>query len=444
MNPNDTNNPTDPVSTPGAAPVGDQPVPPIPTLQQDNPIVQPINTSPVQDNSSALPSFGAPSFGDTNFTAPPSNPTESSALPPAPGMGSDLPFLSADQPLQPTAGQSDVWAAASPTPVDQPNFSADSALPNTDQIPPQPQENVPAFGAGTPAGQSQPNWNTPTPSEVAQQPVQPMTTISTPEPAIGANPPIMDANTDAGLGNVLDQNPLGSPSAENPVNQAPFSGLDQTASPAMPSVENVSQTPAGQENTVQSPGWLPPVSSPEIMNSTPASSPTMASDLNSGVSDGATGLNESVPTDLSHLIDNSTAGNPAGVQPETIIVPSASDENQVVTTKESGGFPKWLFAVGAVILIGVIAASAYFILGIGKNEVSQIPEEQPLPTVAPPVVIPTIPPLNTSTPSGEANFSNLGGEPAPNEATASPSPAGGSSAMDRIKSRVSPTPVLEP
>ncbi|MCL5784633.1 MAG: hypothetical protein M1142_04765 [Patescibacteria group bacterium] len=102
------------------------------------------------------------------------------------------------------------------------------------------------------------------------------------------------------------------------------------------------------------------------------------------------GAPEAAPTDLSHLVDTSSAQaevSSAMPQPESLVVPpvssasQATEANPVVVGGKAPGFPKWLFLLGGIIILGVIAASAYFILGVGKSSLPfGLSSQTPVPT----------------------------------------------------------------
>lgn len=141
---------------------------------------------------------------------------------------------------------------------------------------------------------------------------------------------------------------------------------------------------------------------------------------------------ENAPTDLSGLIDTSSTFPISETSPQPTEPTPTSPPPQVLTSDKEGGFPKWVLILGGVILVGVIAASVYFILGVGQNKVNQttsIPAEQAPLTTAPrrtasePVASP-----QPATSSG--TFGNLSG--ATPAATSSET-----SALDLLKQRQS-------
>lgn len=126
---------------------------------------------------------------------------------------------------------------------------------------------------------------------------------------------------------------------------------------------------------------------------------------------------ETAPTDLSNLASTSettsyipqtdATSNMGMTQPESLVVtPSAPVDTaqSVAVTSGSKGFPKILIAIGAVSLLVVIAASAYFILGIGKPS-EPAPVSVPALQATPTTVATPTPVASTSS----ASFSNLPG-----------------------------------
>ncbi len=261
---------------------------------------------------------------------------------------------------------------------------------------------------------------------------------------------------------------LGSASSEpanTQINPGNFSanGLDSSAN-------NISQPPSFANNTEpSSPLGNPSISQPSIPQGVGEMQPELGSSLptsNFGTSDtspaGDTNTQEgfgtsipgiqsnptptdAAPTDLSHLIDPSQSSpapmppsaaqtNPAVVsQTENLIVPTPQQGVETPTTNGSSGFPKWLFAVGAVLLLLVAGSSAYFILGIGKAKVPSASQtsQQPLTTPSKPLTIVTPTPMDTNSASSSATFGSVVGSPSPTEASSS----SGTSALDILRNR---------
>lgn len=147
---------------------------------------------------------------------------------------------------------------------------------------------------------------------------------------------------------------------------------------------------------------------------------------------------EAAPTDLSHLMGSGTppleVPLPAGeVQPETIIVPSSTEPNQVVTGGETKTMPKWLLIIGGLIMLLIVGGvSIYFILGVGRQSAPPVslPAEQSVPTVpAQSGVLPAVPSPEVTTVENQTpgTFGQVQGLPTP---VASSS---GTSAMERAR-----------
>ncbi len=213
------------------------------------------------------------------------------------------------------------------------------------------------------------------------------------------------------------------------------------------------QTPTGMEPAgVNSPfGAMPQNVDNTALSSNfgiPNSNPSLGSSGNmtgniagdSGVQSNIS-LTEAAPTDLSHLIDPSQSTpptqppiNPSAVaQTENLIVPTPQAGVEAPTTNSSAGFPKWLFAVGAVLLLLVAGSSAYFILGIGKAKVSPVSQtaQPPLTTPSKPLTIVTPTPMETNTASSSASFGGVIGSPSPTSVSSSSA----TSALQILKNR---------
>ncbi len=126
---------------------------------------------------------------------------------------------------------------------------------------------------------------------------------------------------------------------------------------------------------------------------------------------------EAAPTDLSHLITGNQPEQANPVSPETLVVPPATTAAPEVSNPPAQthkGIPRWLIGVGIGLLVLVIAASAYFILGIGQPaKTTSLPVETTPKTAAvqtpAPIITPTNAPVAQPAASGSANFGQLGG-----------------------------------
>ncbi len=154
-------------------------------------------------------------------------------------------------------------------------------------------------------------------------------------------------------------------------------------------LDNPWSTPVQQPSSPQ-PTWVPPAQS-----SAPLPAPVMP---------------EPAPTDLSHLISNNSTA------PETLVVPSApaapnTPQMPTLPNQDHKGIPKWLIGVAVVLLIIVIGASAYFILGIGQPKSNtSVPAEVTKTTIKTPAPIASpASQSNTSAATGSANFGQLQG-----------------------------------
>lgn len=189
------------------------------------------------------------------------------------------------------------------------------------------------------------------------------------------------------------------PPVSEPVPQPPVSPLDNPwGAPSQPPPLNGSQAPI-------QPSWM----NTSTMTS-PVETPVVPT--------------ESAPTDLSHLISgNNNASAESTIAPaETLVMPSALAANPEIPNlpaETHKGIPKWVIGLGTVLLLFVIAASAYFILGIGQpaKPTTSLPATT---EVKPPVpaAVPTSQPAAEPAASGSANFGELGGSGTPQATSA--------------------------
>ncbi|MBI2330150.1 hypothetical protein HYU94_02070 [Candidatus Daviesbacteria bacterium] len=149
---------------------------------------------------------------------------------------------------------------------------------------------------------------------------------------------------------------------------------------------------------------------------------------------------ESAPTDLSHLITNNPPSGSIQPAPEVLMVPpTATAGPEIPTTLPTTNhksMPRWVIGLGIGLLILVIGATAYFILGIGQpSKTISLPATTtpPVNNAARPAApittpAPTVQPSQQPTASDSAsNFGELGGS--------APSPATGSSSIDLLRQR---------
>ena len=198
---------------------------------------------------------------------------------------------------------------------------------------------------------------------------------------------------------------------------SPASG-SMPVDPTFPPLGNSTAQPP----TDTQPTWMPPSTSPQpdLNTPPPVPDPTLPQTPPSV---------ESAPTDLSHLLGSTPAmdagttepSSASTVAPETVVVPSEATnpapDVPTMTNQEHKPIPKWLIGVGVGLLILVVGASAYFILGVGQTPAeTSVPAEVSKPTVqnAPPVATPVpqaTPPESASDPSAtaSANFGQLQG-----------------------------------
>ena len=136
---------------------------------------------------------------------------------------------------------------------------------------------------------------------------------------------------------------------------------------------------------------------------------------------------DQAPTDLSHLIDPSATATTAVPeatipQPETLLTPDGGETAPNLTSEHQGkSIPKWVLGVGIALLIAVVGASAYFILGIGQSPQppTSLPATQQPGLQAPPT--PTPAPATSS--AQPANFGAVNPSPTAS-ASATPKSAG--------------------
>lgn len=212
----------------------------------------------------------------------------------------------------------------------------------------------------------------------------------------------------------LTVNPWSSPQTSTWTPPAP-SGPEPILQPDLPLAN---PTPAQSEPT---PTFTPPAESPTGGTSEP---PSVTSPLNNPWGETPatptqpswmTSPTETAPTDLSHLISGNQQESTHMPAAESLVVPSAGVNPEVpnLPTETHKGIPKWLIGLSVGLLIIVLGASAYFILGIGQPSKGTTS----LPAATTPQTSQVKPPLPIATPSTQpsasssANFGQLGGAP---------------------------------
>lgn len=147
---------------------------------------------------------------------------------------------------------------------------------------------------------------------------------------------------------------------------------------------------------------------------------------------------EAMPTDLSNLMGSAPVTPSEVAQPTVVVTPTGPETNQVVTSGRKG-FPKIVLILGAILILVALGASAYFILGIGNSSTlpTSLPAEQQTLTTPPKIVVPSVAPAETGT--GSATLGNPSG--ATISSTPAPATTSGTSALELLRSRITPTPV---
>lgn len=217
--------------------------------------------------------------------------------------------------------------------------------------------------------------------------------------------------------------PFPTPSIPNPPQPEPIPSTEPMPAPApVWTPPPVQPEPSFAPPTME-PNPVPIEPTPTFTPPQPEEKPVTQPSWMAAVPDSAPDSQESAPTDLSHLISNNYP-EPGSTQPvsDTMVVPNPPAESHK-------GIPRWLIGLGAGLLIIVIGASAYFILGIGQPKTTTSLPAATAPQTAEVKTPPTIPVQPTTQPAtGSANFGQLensGGTQS--EAT--------SSSMDLIRQR---------
>ncbi len=318
-----------------------------------------------------------------------------------------------------TAPPADAWPAApaypQPNPSPQTAASAPTQTWSSDPIQPTPTPVVPEPTQAPPIPAD--IW--PNPSQPVTEPVSPGTWPSSPQtypdittPDSNAWPTIPQPSSDTNL----PQNQALTPPEPTPTFMPPTAPPEQVT-PSLSSLDNPLGAPA-QPPAIDGSDSIPQTTQPSWDS-----------------------IAEPAPTDLSHLITNNTQPEPASPDPETVIIPSGSGSNPEVPSlpaEEHKGIPKWLLGVGGGLLVLVIGASAYFILGIGQpaKTTTSLPAvttpktaNEEIKPAQQPVAAPEEQPSEQPAASGSANFGELDGN------NTQPTQASGSSIIDTLRQR---------
>lgn len=363
-------------------------------------------------------------------------------------QGSSLPSDTPSAPIGPMAAPAPTDPASlgnTVPPFDAAGLTASAGLnvpPPTQDVPAPDFSALPTSGV-TPTSPSipvVPDLNTVNPEPVAP-PIEPPAPPAMPVTPIEPVAPVVTPPADA----FPWQSPV--PVAPTPVaepvstdNSAPAAGFS-----AGPSISDLA---SGPSSTMFPPN---PESAPAnpFMTNTQAAAPldtsSVAGEPSTLSSNEPPIVSESAPTDLSHLMSSVPVSGPGTSssipQPENLVVTPAPtpapQDAQVVTASGSRGFPKWILAAGGVVLLLVVAGSAYLILGIGQSEVptASVPATQQPLTNPPKALLPTVVPTEVAGTSS-ANFANLGGTQAvPQADSTSSAQSGGSSALELLRQR---------
>ena len=219
-----------------------------------------------------------------------------------------------------------------------------------------------------------------------------------PVPSIPAEPPAPSF----GMGSVNPLPPEPSTPSPDPIPVAP--------EPQTPPVESAPPTfnwsnPGGAPEptipTITSPALDQPAPvEPVVPSFSPPASPEFAPPAST----------EAAPTDFSQLVgqpSDQPVYSPPLSQPETLVVPPSSPEPTTLQTDGGGhGIPKWVIFVGAGLLLAVLGASAYFILGIGQTQTDSLPATEQQTLITPPVASPVIQqPTPATSSAGFGSFS---------------------------------------
>ncbi len=391
---------SDPSTTAGQNPLPSNPSPfdissPLTQTTPSIPSTQPTDNFPSSTNPNpgmSTPGMFVPPTDNINTPPVTTNPFDQSTA-----ASTSIPNnLSPAWPSLDNLSTASISPSSSPfgTPTPAPTPEVPVSPPNPFLNQPTNNSFVPPPMPSTPVAPVNPSFN-PEPTAAVNEILAPTTTIPDPTFNMNPTPPPVAQNP-----NPVDPNIPASPPAQ--------SMGDLNLGQPTPTIPSQPENNAFNPADTYAPSAMPTPQSPQ--QPAPAN-PTP----------------ESIPTDLSHLINNT--GEPAPVytppiiQPETLVVPSNASENTVVpnvpSENEHRAIPKWAIGIGIGLLLAVLGTSAYFILGIGQNqqESTSLPaiEQQTQQLVPPPVATPISQapaaeaPITNPSPDGSGSFGQLEG-----------------------------------
>lgn len=402
-----------------------------------NSSVNPNPTSPFGgpiQTPSDLGNLPTPAQPEPTMTQPQPAPTEPGPTAP-PFPPSPIPsWPPISEPTTPSIEPTPAQPEPNPAPVSTPSWPQDTTQTTPISAPPISGSIGPDLtSAWSPPASVQPEpAQAPIQSEPA--PIQPEPTVSNPwsnpQPSIN---PMSSQQTSTWTppapsepGSITQPGPA--QTSTQPVPDLPLTGLASAQFEPAPPQAGPTPPPSGAEPT---PTFSPPAANPTVGTSEPSSATSPLNNpwgtpsapaqpswmMDTQTANTPPSPTETAPTDLSHLISGNQQ-EPAAAMPttENLVIPTAGVTPEVpnLSMETHTGIPKWLVGLGLGLLIMVLGASAYFILGIGQpsKETTSLPATTTPQTnqVKPPLPIATGSAQSSSAPAaGSANFGQIGG-----------------------------------